>query len=150
MKSLIILVGASGSGKSSWSRGRSDADAAVVCSADDYFMDTLGVYRFSTSLLGQAHGACQARARDAMLGGAPLVVIDNTNTTVEEVGRYLTGADIHGYEVQILVFRSELDPEVLARRNKHGVPVHAIQGQLDRIARMLASWPFDWPRYEVR
>lgn len=148
MKNLVILVGASGSGKSSWSRGRADATSAVVCSADDGLIGPDGVYRFDKTLLGAAHRACFLKAQAAMRAGAPLVVIDNTSTILEEIGRYLTLGHEHSRFVEVLVVCGEQDPEALALRNKHGVPVEVIRGQLDRISKTLASWPAHWPAYQ--
>lgn len=148
MKSLIILVGASGSGKSSWSRGRLASGQAVVCSADDGLIDSDGVYRFAPEKLGAAHAACQAKARAAMGRGVPLVVIDNTNTSISEIGVYLNLGDQFEYFPEVLVFDSEHDSEVLAARNRHGVPAHVILNQLARIEGTLANWPESFPMFK--
>jgi len=148
-KTLIVLVGASGAGKSSWSQGREHSGAAVICSADDGMIEADGVYRFAASKLASAHGACQYKAQMAMASGKPLVVIDNTSTTTGEIFPYLSMGQRFGYEVEILVFRAVQDPEVLAARNRHGVPIEVIRTQLEKISYMLKTWPDSWPQYRV-
>jgi hypothetical protein len=39
--------------------------SVIVCSADNYFLDSQGVYNFSRDKLGQAHHVCQQQAEDA-------------------------------------------------------------------------------------
>jgi len=141
-KKLVILIGASGSGKSSWTATQPDP---VVCSADDGMMED-GEYRFASYKLCAAHEACSDRAYWSMYHKAPLVVIDNTNTTLRSVSDYLTMGEKLGYSIEVVVTR-ERDPEVLAARNLHGVPVEEIRSQVAKIEQMLQSWPGSWPRY---
>jgi hypothetical protein len=107
-----------------------------------------GVYCFDPSKLGEAHRVCAQSARNAMKGGASKVVIDNTNTTLDEIKRYLSMGQELEYKIEVLVF-PEKDPEILAGRNKHGVPIGSIRGQLARIKATLDAWPSDWPKYRV-
>ena len=37
----------------------------VVCSADNYFLDSQGVYNFNRDRIGEAHRVCQQQAEDA-------------------------------------------------------------------------------------
>ena len=120
----------------------------MVCSADDGLIDPDGVYRFAPAKLGAAHMACQEKARGAMGRGAPLVVIDNTNTSISEIGIYLNLGDQFEYVPEVLVFDSEHNSEVLAARNKHGVPAYAILNQLARIEGTLANWPESFPMFK--
>jgi hypothetical protein len=85
---VVVLRALSGSGKSTLARaltaGLNDCGtppAAVVCSADDYFVERGGgVYAFDPALLPDAHAACRERVRESLLSGVPLVVVDNTHT----------------------------------------------------------------------
>jgi len=144
MRTFKILIGASGSGKSTLCNALPDA---YVCSADDFFM-VGDEYKFNPAFLGYAHQMCSTKVRRAFEEGLPLVVLDNTNQTVSEITPYVKLAERHGYRVEFVVFRSELDPEVLAARNAHGVPVESIQLQLERIQTLLNQWPAEWPAYE--
>jgi len=90
---VYILRGISGSGKSSvcsrLAAGAPPGMAAVVASADDYFVVRGGgTYAFDVSLLAAAHAACRTTFEDALAAGAPVVIVDNTNTTVSEYANY--------------------------------------------------------------
>jgi len=135
MKTVIILQGVPGSGKSffanefvSRARGKS-----VVCSADDYFYKLGGgKYAFDVSKLGEAHGACFRKFIAAVQEGVEVVIVDNTNTTTTEIAPYVLGGEAHGYTVEVI--RVVCDPVVAAARNTHGVPEKAILAMAGRIA----------------
>ena len=60
---MFIMRGISGSGKSTKAREimakeNSCGNAAIICSADDFFMAS-GKYKFDASKLGQAHAWCR-------------------------------------------------------------------------------------------
>lgn len=149
MKTVIILCGISGSGKST--RIAKLYPEAAVCSADHYFMVD-GEYRFDPSKLPQAHGSClkqfvsclQGRLPD---GQPPTVVVDNTNTTVAEVAPYAALALAYGYDLRIEILK--VDPEVAAARNLHGVPLAGIVKMAERLATLKDSLPPWWPCEEV-
>lgn len=82
-----------------------------------------------------------------MSEGVSLVVIDNTNTTIWEIGRYLHLGDQFEYRPEVLVFCGEQDPEVLAQRNRHGVSAQVIRGQLAKIGATLDNWPESFPSF---
>lgn len=126
MKKLIILRGLPGSGKSHAIRDM--PDHTVVCSADHFFYDSLGNYRFNPSMLGEAHAECQHKALDAMAKGEPLVVIDNTNSRRWEFRLYEKMGKTFGYTVEIRTIggQSYDDVRQYARRNIHEVPEDVI------------------------
>jgi hypothetical protein len=143
MRQVKILSGVSGSGKSTMAKkfrsefDRSDSDGWLIVSADDYFIGKDGVYRFNPCFLGEAHAQCFRQFILALQGGRGLVVVDNTNTTVEEISPYILGANAFGYQAKVisLIPRSErlgdaveiLD--VCSLRNLHGVPRHVLSAQ---------------------
>jgi predicted kinase len=134
-----ILIGTSGSGKSTWARSQ----CAKVVSADNYFTGPDGVYRFDPRDLGKAHGACLNAYVDALRAGKD-VIVDNTNTTLIEIAPYMALAlATEGCEVEVRVF--QIDPKVCASRNSHGVSMQTIEAMQARIIATLSNWPPFWP-----
>jgi len=117
-KKVIILRGLPGCGKTTYVRA--NFPAALVVSADDYFVGTDGVYRFNPAGIGEAHGSCFRRFIAALQAGEELVVVDNTATMIAEIAPYFLGAQAYGYDAEIITLRC--DPVVAAARNVHGVP----------------------------
>lgn len=132
LNKAILMVGVSGSGKSTFA-AREYPNATVV-SADHYFLDDSGVYRFDGSKLGEAHGACLRGFVTAVTGGVPCVVVDNTNTTLVELAPYVSVARAYGYGVEVV--RVRCYAKVAASRNTHGVPLAAVRGMEERIEAM--------------
>lgn len=133
MKKVVILVGASGSGKSTWAAKYAEGQGVehTVVSADHYFVQSDGTYEFDGALLPQAHSACQKSFREALDRGCELVLVDNTGTRAWEREDYVAYAKKWGYEVWLKVFK--VDPKVAAARNVHGVPLAAIEKMTSRI-----------------
>jgi predicted kinase len=130
MKQVVIMRGVSGSGKSTYIKEHF-ADATVV-SADKYFYNKEGEYKFDGSKLGQAHGSCRARFESALKADKTLVVVDNTNTRCKEFKSYLKTAEDNGYEVRVV--RLDVPLASLYGRNLHGVPdesVKAMHGRME-------------------
>lgn len=151
-RKVVILSGVSGSGKSTltqqlFSKFYSEHRDAVVeaVSADSFFMKD-GVYTFEASKLPEAHGKCFHDFITNMRHLTNLIVVDNTNTTNEEIAPYMLGAQAFGYEAEIMTIRLSLDNlddtiERLAKRNKHGVSGQAIFAQHVRLRdRQLLPW----------
>jgi predicted kinase len=134
-----ILVGASGSGKSTWAKGF-EGDKIVV-SADDYFMRRDGSYAFDPSKIGAAHQEC-LRNFTRRLGVLSLdtLIVDNTNTTVLEAAPYIALGLAHCADVMVHVF--PVDYSVGAARNVHGVPANVVQRMGETIAE---EWPTRLP-----
>jgi len=127
-KTVTIMRGISGAGKSTYIRR--NFPAALVCSADHYFINGKGEYKFDRQKLSKAHGACREKFEAALASGAGHIVVDNTNTTVSEMKGYIQAAEKKGYQIQI--FRLQVDPVVAAARNQHGVPPESIQAMQTR------------------
>lgn len=148
MKSFLILIGASGSGKSRLSKRISAKyPKTVVCSTDDAMKNSEGAYEFLPERLLFAHGCTREKVRRSMESKVPIVVLDNTNTSAEHIEPYFRMAQKFGYRTRFLVF-PEMDPKLLAERNLHSVPFETILSQRDRIRHLLANWPKDWPKFE--
>lgn len=139
---MIILVGASGSGKSTYIQNH--YPGFVVCSADNFMMVD-GEYKWSADKLASAHQQCFAQARRALEAGAS-VGIDNTNTRAKERQQYLDLAKQLGVEVEIHCLPWK--PEYLAR-NVHGVSPDNVQRQVDRID-LDTGWVYDQDSDKLR
>ncbi|EFC43196.1 predicted protein [Naegleria gruberi] len=157
-KTMILLRGISGSGKSTlaseimknhgidYTTGYKDH----IFSTDDYFVDPqTGNYNFDATQLGKAHQWNQKRASDAMKNGTTPIIIDNTNTQKWEAKPYVVAAKANSYVVEITEPTTPWakNAQELAKRNKHGVPLVAIERMLERweidftVEKILASQP---------
>lgn len=141
MTDVIILCGVSGSGKSTYARR--EYSGHVVCSADDYFMQPDGSYKWDPSKLDVAHGECFRAFVEAIQAGQPAVV-DNTNTMVTEISPYVIAARAYGMRHRIItIWVGPGDLHRAAARNKSGVPVQGIQRQYERLSHLQMQ-----PRWE--
>lgn len=137
---LYIMRGVSGSGKSTRAKeiiqnALSNGKQAIVCSADDYFVNRKsGEYEFDAKKLSAAHSYCHTRADTAMYLGVDCVVIDNTNTRHWEYERYVELAEEHDYNVNVETVGQldESNLKVYANRNRHGVSLDMIRTQAKR------------------
>lgn len=136
MKKAVILRGVSGAGKTTW--GKSQAARvrdSLVVSADDYFLqperDGTLRYKFDFARLTDAHDACLRLFAGAVANGEPLVIVDNTNTTIAELAPYVSLALAHGYDTELRTFTTPV--EVAAARNVHGVSMSACEQQANRM-----------------
>lgn len=126
---VIILRGVPGSGKSTETKKYPDA---YIVSADHYFIGKDGIYRFDMDKISAAHGQCKSKFEAALKDKRPLVIVDNTNTTVKELKFYVEAAKNAGYEVEIV--RIDCDPEIAASRNVHNVPKSSVLKMAQRLA----------------
>lgn len=134
----IILSGIPGSGKSTFA---GEADKRVVCSADDFFMVD-GKYCFDFRKLGEAHGSCLRKFIECVSRGESVVYVDNTNTTVLELAPYMAIANAYNYKIELVTFLC--DPEIAAKRNKHGVPYAACLAMNNRLVSRDREIPPFW------
>lgn len=144
-KSVIIMRGISGSGKSTAARKMKkifeEAGHNVkICSADNFFQRD-GEYNFDPSFLSYAHDMCQAKVAREIMFDTDIILVDNTNTQKWEYKDYVQLAKKNKYDVvvhnvmnkQLGSYDTEEDfVDECHKRNKHGVPKHVIQKQLNR------------------
>ena len=124
MKTVYILRGVPGSGKTFLANVLKDALGAEIFSADDYF-EKDGEYKFDREKLTEAHHDCFNRFVNALERDVECVVVHNTNTRFWEYQKYLHAAEVNEYEYVICDMQSSY-------RNIHGVPTAAIMAMRKR------------------
>lgn len=139
---VIIMQGISGSGKSTYTRriiaGLPPGASFQVVSADHFFLDASGNYKFDPTRLGNAHLDCQKRFLEACQTGIDTIIVDNTNLRLWEISPYRTIALLHGYDVRIL--RVCCEPKIAASRNNHGVPEKSVLNQAKNMEDIPRAW----------
>jgi tRNA uridine 5-carbamoylmethylation protein Kti12 len=146
-RTLVMMRGLPGSGKSTLAREMASSHVlnggltVVICSTDNYHMID-GEYVFQPDRLGEFHRKNQEHAREHMLFGTELIIIDNTNIDRRGMKPYLDAAKELDYDVvEIIVGKDELLPslddadpykfadyiDLCAKRNTHNVPREAIE-----------------------
>lgn len=123
-KTVHIIRGISGSGKSTYARIIVDKNADCdICSADDFFMED-GEYKFNPSLIAQAHARCMERFIKMLDGEVDQIIVDNTNTRYWEFKNYIHVAHLAGYAVHVHQMSTPEYKDALKciERNVHGVP----------------------------
>ena len=125
-KIIIILRGASGSGKSTWAENiacsydRPNIATSAIVSADYYRYDTEGNYHFDPQKLGEIHDKCFAAFQKDIDSGVTIIFVDNTNIKKKEYQRYVDYGREHGYSIFQKVFTGE-------HENEHGVPIEVVE-----------------------
>jgi len=137
---VYIMIGLPGSGKSTYIK--TNLNNPVVCSADHFFM-TDGKYVFDPKKLGEAHQSCLRNFINSCISRVRTVVVDNTNTTIDQVSPYYSIAKAYGYKVILVKFN--VTKEISFERNVHGVSMKAIEGMEFNLSRLKFPpfWDFE-------
>lgn len=134
---VTILQGLPGSGKSTWAEAQVGAE---IISADHFFVQPrTKEYKFDVAKLPEAHAACLRWFVRLVQRATPVVIVDNTNTTVAEVAPYYALAQAYGAEVEILHFDVPL--ATCCERQVHGV---SEAGMVAMQQRLLEFYPPPW------
>jgi predicted kinase len=137
-KRLILMRGASGSGKSLLATLLACVTSdGVIFSADNFFLDRKGRYQFNPNDLSKAHETCREQCLKAMVVSKTPVIIDNTNTMTWEMIPYAKMAVQYGYSIHIVEPTTpwKSNARLLAQKNSHGVPLDKIKSMLSRYDR---------------
>eukprot|EP00118_Oscarella_pearsei_P026888 m.310543 g.310543 ORF g.310543 m.310543 type:complete len:1493 (+) comp52446_c0_seq1:108-4586(+) len=123
-KSLVLLRGLPGSGKSTVAKSLRSDSKAEICSADDYRYSSQG-YAFNQSRLVDVHRQCFLKCIELVGQGCPMVIIDNTNSHLWEYAVYERLGHVCGYQVKVVEIACPDQAMVgrFAGRNVHSVSI---------------------------
>lgn len=143
MKTIYVMMGIPGGGKSTWIRNNVPCDA-VICSADHFFEDKQGNYNWNPKQATIAHIVCMKKYLNALDNPAVQhIVVDNTNTTKSTMRNYVLEANKRGYPVNIVAILA--DPHIAASRNVHDVPAETIHAMHKELWKTIQSgFPDNW------
>lgn len=133
VKSMFILVGLSGSGKSTWIQSfieKHNLRNYALASADDYF-SLSGKYIWDPTKLEDAHYYSYKTFVNAYKNNTPYIFIDNTNLNSKERDRYILPALNAGYDVYVKVLPANVS--FSAEHNIHGTAVKTLEKQRRRL-----------------
>jgi predicted ABC-type ATPase len=136
-KQFIIMRGIPGSGKSTKAKNLA-GNQGQVFSADDYHVIMGGgEYMWMPKNVKNAHIWNQNRALAAFKADIPIIVIDNTNTTIREMRAFLPHireAMQRGYKVSIEEPDTSwaFDIEECFKKGTHNVPKEVLQEMFNR------------------
>ncbi|ULG01489.1 ATPase AAA [Aeromonas phage phiA019] len=129
MKSLILVRGVSGSGKSTFVKNIVHHQYFVE--TDMYFIDDNGNYNFDASKLKQAHDWCRFQVEETMKDDDD-VIVSNTFTTEWEMKPYLDLAEKYGYTVFTVIIENRH-----GNKDIHNVPIETRQKQAERLSKSI-------------
>jgi predicted kinase len=125
-KTLILLRGLPGSGKSTAAKLFQGYGWSAHYEADMYFMVD-GEYRFNPAKLKDAHGWCSSQTEKAMVDEIPMIVVSNTFTQEWEMEAYYILAKKYGYKVITLIVENRNNT-----KSVHSVPEASIEKMKNR------------------
>jgi predicted kinase len=123
MKTLILLRGCPGAGKSTFAH---TLDCPVF-EADMFFVNSQGVYNFDFTKIKDAHAWCQEMVEDHMFNQHEKITVSNTFTQEWEMKVYYDMAKTYGYQVFSIIVENRHEGE-----NVHGVPVDKLEVMKNR------------------
>lgn len=125
--------------------GLGPSQLGQIFSSDTYFMND-GEYKFDPAHLSAAHADCLLRFIKAAEHPG-LLIVDNTNATIAEVGPYaaIAGAFQHQFFVVTLL----VNPREGLKRQIHGAPATNVVKTHFQLEKSILEWPPWWPQTVV-
>jgi len=103
----------------------------VICTADQFFYDKNGIYRWDPMRLKDAHEFCQTTFKNALKEGKKMIIVDNTNVTAWEMRHYFIPASRASYTYRVIVAEPKtpwrFDPMQLSLKNSHEVSFEVLE-----------------------
>ena len=103
----------------------------VICTADQFFYDKNGIYRWDPMRLKDAHEFCQTTFKNALKEGKKMIIVDNTNVTAWEMRQYFIPASRASYTYRVIVAEPKtpwrFDPMQLSLKNSHEVSFEVLE-----------------------
>jgi predicted kinase len=122
MKTLILVRGLPGSGKSTFAKLLEGKHIET-----DMFFITNGEYKFDVSKLKEAHSWCQSMVGSWMSDSEELIVISNTFTQEWEMTPYYEWAKDFNYQVHSIIVENKHNGI-----NEHNVPEETLTKMKNR------------------
>lgn len=124
MSKLIVFRGLPGAGKSTMAKS---IQKYYICAgyttalyeADMYFTDKDGNYKFDGRRLPHAHAWCRNKVLEA-LGNCDIVIVSNTNLSIDEMNDWKLMADNLGARMEVVHLKTQYG-------NVHGVPAETLE-----------------------
>lgn len=124
MKTLILIRGVPGSGKSTFAQ--LIQQPAIIIATDDYFSKS-GEYQFDKSQLADAHTWCKDSVNQYMIDEVSTIVVNNTFTTESEMIPYFELAKKYGYQIHTIIMENRHNSQSI-----HNVPQEVIRRMANR------------------
>lgn len=144
---VILIRGLPGSGKSTLALDlleSSDPDCSHHFEADDFHIDSNGVYRYDATRITEAHDYCFMRFMEVLHDESQLdrLIVANTFSRRWEIQPYISVARFYDCALKILVPSTDWawHPPRCYEHCVHEVPEAAIRSMLDRWESHDDSW----------
>ena len=127
-KSLILLRGLPGSGKTTLAKLLSEDGTYPLYSVDDYFTDPVsGEYHFDFQTNYRAYQQCEMLTKAAMESGKTKIIVHHTFTMDWEMEPYFKLAETFGYRLFVATVENYHSSE-----NVHGISREQLQKMADK------------------
>jgi tRNA uridine 5-carbamoylmethylation protein Kti12 len=153
---IIVMTGLPGSGKSTAVKqlvaeflSNNLYTQAAVVSSDDFFTDDDGTYDFKLEARPVAHQMCWHKFNEYLgrFRAKDLIVVDNTNLTNDDRGRYMEAALQHGHAARLVHVKCPIEVCIARRdpsnpKNVHQIPAETLHEMAARFQAPRPEWDY--------